>query len=425
MSDLVSNTYKLREMMAKTVSFLKNNSPQDYVSKYVKGKAKVEAANKRGFITPLDFEENGSFAYSNPDGGSLATPHKPSGDRITCNYQYIMVGSEITNESLAQSLAEGSVIGADAKALAMQKAAQRMLDMEEFYLCQGDGTQTIGRITAATAGATLTLSGAADGFGAYFLKKGQVVRIYDSTLTTLKGTRTITAKTSNTAVDVNSAITVVVGDLVLPEGDTVGTPTTTGIKGLPYIAATDTGAYYDKSKTTNPNLAPIVDPTAGALSRTRLEQIDRRHRIRNGQRMDTVDVTSPNQMSQYYQLIVAQTPTINYGGGSVRPPGDLGLDSWEMTWFGKPVRDFRFLPTNIWFKLTLSSLCRVSLGDVGKMLTPGGDYIQKIASGSYVNAQQRWDDEYVEYFSPNPALNAALTNLTIVTGVTLANDKRV
>jgi hypothetical protein len=233
---------------------------------------------------------------------------------------------------------------------------------------------------------------------------------------------TVSAKTSNIAFTVDSNVTIVTGDLVLPEGDAT-TPTTTGIKGLPYIAGTASGAYFDKSKTTNPNLAPIVDSTAGALSRTRLEQIDTKHRIRNGYRMDTVDVTSPTQMSQYFALIVAQTPTVNWNGTN-RPGPDLGLDSWQFSWFGRPIRDFRFLPAASWFKLSLRSLCRVSLGDTG-MLTPAGEYLQKITSGAYANAQQKWDAEFVEYFSPNPALNAALTQLTITSLPTLKDDTRV
>lgn len=419
--DFISNTAKLRELLRGSVEMLKNNSDQDYLTKYVKGKAKVETANKRGFITILDYEENASFSYGDPNGGSLATTHKPTFDRITCNYQYIMVGSEMTNETLANS-ASGSVVGAGAKALAIEKAAQRMVDMEEYYFCQSDGTQVLARITGANAAAVVPIAGTADGFGAYFLKKGQVVRVYDSTLVILKGIRTIAAKTANNAITFDSALAVVNGDLILPEGDAT-TPTTTGIKGLPYIAGTATGAYFDKNKTTNPNLAPIVDSNAGALSRTKLENLDTRHRIRNGRRMDVVDVTSPTQISQYFALMLAGA-TVHYVGDK-RPSADLGLDSWEMTWFGKPIRDFRFLPAASWFKLTLKSLCRVSLGDTGAMNMPAGEYVQKIASGAYVNAQQKWDDEYVEYFSPNPALNAALTNLTITALPQLVTDTRV
>lgn len=419
--DFIGNTAKLRELLRGTVEMLKNTSDQDYLTKYVKGKAKVETANKRGFITILDYEENGSFGYTDPNGGSLVTPHKPQFDRITCNYQYVQVGSEITNETLANS-ASGSVVGAGAKALSIEKAAQRMVDMEEYYFCQGDGTQTLARITAGSAASVITIAGTADGFGAYFLKKGQVIRIYDSTLVTLKGTRTITDKTSNGAITVSSNITVVNGDLILPEGDAT-TPTTTGIKGLPYIAGTATGAYFDKSKTTNPNLAPIVDSNAGALSRTKLENLDTRHRIRNGRRMDVVEVTSPTQKSQYFALMLA-SPQVHYVGKD-RPAADLGLDSWDYTWFGKPIADFRCLPAASWFKLSLRSLCRVSLGEVGNMLTPAGQPVQKISGGAYVNAQVNWDDAYVEYFSPNPALNAALTNLTITSLPQLVNDTRV
>lgn len=420
--DFISNTAKLRELLAGSVEMLKNNSDQDYLTKYVKGKADVETANKRGFITILDFEENASFSYGDPNGGSLATTHKPTYDRITCNYQYIMVGSELTNETMANGGSAAGVVGANAKAAAIQKAAQRMVDMEEYYFCQSDGTQVLGRITGANVGAVIPLAGTADGFGAYFLKKGQVIRIYDSTLVTLKATVTITAKTANNEITISAVTAVVNGDLILPEGDAT-TPTTTGIKGVPYIAGTATGAYFDKNKTTNPNLAPIVDSNAGALSRTKLENLDRRHRIRNGKRVDTVDVTSPAQMSAYFSLMLTGA-TAHYVGQQ-RPSGDLGLDSWQMTWFGKPIADFRALPTGSWFKLTLKALCRVSLGDVGKMLTPAGNPVQKITGGAYVNAQQNWDDAYVEYFSANPALHAALTNLTITALPQLVNDTRV
>jgi len=419
MADFIANNAaKMRELLRGTVEMLKNHPEgRDYMVKYVRGKAQVETANKRGFIVVLDYEENASFGFMDPNGGSLATTHKPAYDRITCNYQYVQVGSEITNETLANSK-DGRPVGAEAKAAAIQKAALRMLEMEEFYFCQGGGNQTLATITAGSAGTELTIAGTADGFGAYFLKKGQVIRIYDSTLTNLKGTRTITAKTSNTAVTINSAITVVNGDLILPEGDAT-TPTTTGIKGLPYIMLAS-GAYFDKNKTNTPALKPIVDTVSAALSRTKLENMDTRHRIRNGRRLDVAHVTSPTQMSQYYTLFLTNA-TAHYVGDK-RPAGDLGLDSWEYTWFGKPIRDFRCLPASAWYALSLSSLCRVSLGDVGKMLTPAGDYVQKVGTDGYLNAQTRWDDEYVEYFSPNPALNAGLTALTFSSLPLLVED---
>lgn len=418
MPDFVANSgAKMREMLRNTVEILKNDSPHDYLTKYVKGKAEVETANKRGFVVILDFKDQASFMYGDPNGGSLATPYKPDYTRITCNYQYIQVGSELTNETLANS-ENGRPVGAHAKAVAMEKAAQRMIEMEEFYFCQGDGTQTIARITAGSSGTTITTAGTADGFGAYFVKLGQVVRIYDSTLVTLKGTRTVTAKTANTGFTVNSAITVVNGDLVLPEGDAT-TPTTTGIKGLPYIMLAS-GAYFDQNKTNTSALKPIVDTVSAALSRTKLENNDRRHRFRTGRRRDTVSVTSPTQMSQYFSLFLTNA-TAHYVGQK-RPAGDLGLDTWEMTWFGKPIRDFKALPATAWYNLTLSSLCRVEMGEVGKMITPAGDYVQKVGTDGYLNAMTRWDDAYVEYFSPNPALNAGLTNLTFTSLPLLVED---
>jgi hypothetical protein len=422
MSDFLANSAaKMRELLRGTVEILRNNSPQDYLTKYVKGKVKVETANKRGFVVVLDYKENASFGYMNPDGGTLATTHKPDYDRITCNYQYVQVGSELTNETMANS-ANGRPVGADAKAVAMEKAAQRMLDMEEFYFCQGDGNQTLARVTAGTtAGTTVICAGTADGFGAYFIKVGQKIRIYDSTLATLKYERTVTAKTTNGAFAVNSNVTIIAGDLILPESDATA-PTTTGIKGLPYIMAAS-GAYFDKNKTNTPALKPIVDTNSAANSRTKLEQLNTRHRIRNGKRMDTVCVTSPTQISKYFDLFISGA-VVHYVGDK-RPSADLGLNDWEMTWFGQPIRDFKCLPANAWYQLTLGSLSRVSLGEGGKMITPAGDYVQKVDGDGYKNAQTRWDDAYLEYFSANPAMNSGLTNLTFSSLPLLVEDTYV
>jgi len=419
MTDFIANNgAKMKELLRGSVEMLKNDSKKDYLTKYIRGKATVETANKRGFVVILDFKDNPSFMYGDPNGGSLASTNRQSYDRITCNYQYIQVGSEITNETLANSK-DGKPVGAEAKAVAIEKAAQRMVEMEEFYFCQGNGDQTVARITAGSSGATLTVAGTGDGFGAYFLKENQVIRVYDSTLATLKGIRTITAKTSNGAITINSVLTVVSGDLILPEGDAT-TPTTAGIKGLPYIVGTASGAYFDKSKTTISALKPIVDAGAAALSRTKLENLNTRHRIRNGRRMDTGCVTSPTQMSKYFDLFLTNA-TAHYVGEK-RPAGDLGLDSWDYTWFGKPIRDFRCIPSAAWYQLTLGSLCRVSLGEMGSMLTPAGNYVQKVSASGYLNAQQKCDDAYVEYFSPNPALNAALTALTFTSLPLLVED---
>lgn len=153
-----------------------------------------------------------------------------------------------------------------------------------------------------------------------------------------------------------------------------------------------------------------TDTASAALSRTKLENINTKHRIRNGRRRDMACVTSPTQYSQYFSLFL-NSPQVHYVGDK-RPSADLGLDSWDYTWFGQPIRDFKCLPATAWYFLTLGSLCRVHMDEVGKMITPAGDYVQKISSGAYANAQQRWDDAYLEYFSPNPALNAGLTALT-------------
>ena len=49
--------------------------------------------------------------------------------------------------------------------------------------------------------------------------------------------------------------------------------------------------------------------------------------------------------------------------------------------------------------------------EAGALQTPAGEYIQKIDGGVYANAQQSWDDDFLEFVSPNPFVNTGFTAL--------------
>ena len=65
-----------------------------------------------------------------------------------------------------------------------------------------------------------------------------------------------------------------------------------------------------------------------------------------------------------------------------------------------------------WFNLDFSSFYRLTLKEGEEMLTQASPYLQKIAGGAYTNALQSFSDDYLEYLSPNPAMNSAFTALT-------------
>jgi hypothetical protein len=424
-----ANNGSLREIMDDTLHQLRNLNEPGYLSAKVAsgrgGKLKVVDANKRGFVISLDYSTNPTFGHMSPTTsgatGNLVTNYSPSLDRMTCNYQYVQFGHMVDNENVANSKA-GLHVGAGAKALAAKKELDRRMEVEEWFFCRGDGSQVIGDITAGSAAAVLTLSGARDGAGAWMLRVGQVIRIYDVTLATLKGTRTITAKTTNTAVTVDSNITVVDTDVILPQADTTA-PSTTGIKGIPYLVK-NSGSYFDKSLSTVPALQAIIDSSTTTFTRTTMEYLWRRYKsIRNNGSVKARACTSPAQLSNYYTQFYAQnTAQVNIVGND-RPGIDVG-GSGELgayTFWGQPIEEYKLYSPKRWDNLDFSSFCRLTLKEAGAMLMPAGDYVQKISGGAYINAMERYSDDYLEYLSPNPAKNSAFTALTF-SGLPLLKD---
>jgi hypothetical protein len=304
------------------------------------------------------------------------------------------------------------------------------LEFEEWYFCRGDGSQVMADITGGvtiTGGVAgnIACSGARDGAGAWMLRVGQVIRIYDVTLTTLKSVATITAKPSNQLITIIpvSNLTVIDTDVILPQSDST-TPTTTGVKGLPYLVKSS-GAYFDKALATVTALQATTDSVTTTLTRTTMERLYRRHNsIRNNGTARTRAVVSPYRMSDYFEQFYASNTAQVQVIGNQRPNIDNGASSREYTHFGQKIDEYKFLHPKYWFNLDYDSFYRLTLKEAGKMLTPAGDYVQKIVNGNYANAQQKWSDDYLEYLSPNPAKNSAMTALSFTTSnmPLLSND---
>ncbi len=423
------NPGALREIMDNTLQDLRNANENNYLSAKVasgKGRVSVVDANKRGFVIALDYTTNPSGGFMSPTlsgaTGNLATTYSPTLDRMTANYQYVQFGHQLDNETLANS--KGNLhVGASAKALAIKKELERRLEFEEWFFCRGEGYQVIADITAgvsiaAAATGTITCSGSRDGAGAWMIRVGQRIRIYDVTLATLKSVCTVTAKASNTSFTIrpDTALTsgnaVVDTDVILPEGDT-SAPSTTGIKGLPYLVKAS-GNYFDKALSSVPALQGIVDTSTSTFTRTTMEYLRRRHKsIRNNGSINTMIAASPAQVSNYYaQFYANNTAQINVVGNN-RPGVDLGAGSEDYTYWGQKIHEFKLLHPKNWWNIDPSSFVRLTLKEAGAMLTPAGqDYVQMISGGAYVNGQQRWSDDYLEYLSDNPAKNSGFTGLS-------------
>lgn len=419
-----ANNGSLVEVMDQSLIDLKAEA--DYLTaKLQKGdNLNVQQANNRGFRITLDFTRNNSVGYMDPAGGNLAQTSQPSLDNMTANLQYIQFGQQITNLQLANS-AQGMHVGPTAKALAARKALQRRAEMEEYYFCRGNGYQQIGLITTTVATTinvegVMTLSGAGDGLGGYLLgagglTTGQKVRVYSSVYA-FKSSGVITSKTSNTVVGYTPTAITTTGllstDILFPESDST-TPTTAGIKGLPYILKAS-GTFYDKSLATVPALQAVIDSTTTTFTRTSMEALYRNSQLRSGKNPNQRNVCSLAQMSNYYTQFYAQNTAQVHVVGGQRPGIDVGADGTpdDYTFWGKPIDAYTFIHPANWWMLDYSTFTRLTLKQAGAMLTPAGEFVQAVNSSGYINAQAAWQDDYMEFLSDRPFLNAGFTALS-------------
>lgn len=415
------NNGSLKEIMAQALVDLKAEAHY-LTSKLNNGsKLQVMMANNRGFRIALDYTRNNTLGYMDPAGGNLTHTLAPALDNMTANLQYVQFGQEISGLQLANSRA-GAHVGPTAKALAARKMLERRAEAEELYFCRGDGYQTIGDITTTVATTisvegVMTLSGSRDGMGAYFLGVGQKVRVFTAGYV-YKNKGQITSKTSNTVVGYTPDHITTTGladtDLVFPEGDSTTYATTTaGVKGLPYLAKTS-GSYFDKALATVTALKAVIDASTTAFTRTTMEALYRNSQLRAGKNPKQRAVTGLAQLSNYYvQFYALNTAQVHVTGGT-RPGIDIGAAGTpdDYTFWGQPIDAYPYIHPKNWWNLDYSTFSRLTLKEAGAMLTPAGQFVQKIASGVYANAQQSWDDDYLEYLSDQPFKNSGFTALT-------------
>jgi len=418
------NNGSLYEIMDKALTDLK--AEQDFITAKLSNgsQLRMQQANNRGFRIALDYTRSPSFGYMNAAGGNLAQTGQPALDNMTANLQYVQLGQTITNLQLANSPSDLHA-GPSATVIAARKALQRRAEMEEYYFCRGNGYQQIGLITTTVATTVdvegvMTLSGATDGLGAYTLgagslTTGQKVRVYSSSYA-FKSSGVITSKTSNTVVGYTPTAITTTGlldtDILFPESDST-TPTTAGVKGLPYMLKTS-GTFYDKPLSAVPALQATIDASTTTITRTAMEALWRNIKVRAGKAQNVRSVCSEAQMSNYYAQFYAQnTAQVNVIGGKL-PGVDLGADGTPdgYTFWGQPIDTYAYIHPANWWMLQYDTFSRLTLKRAGAMLTPAGQPVQTVNSSGYANSQSRWDDDYLEYLTDQPAKNGGFTNLS-------------
>ena len=215
-------------------------------------KRDVEMVSYREMRAPLELRPGGRFQYFNPNGGDLGRGGGPTWDKavlrpvfLSENIEYTKLTQWSTNDrrkavqDAVRRLTAGCIV-----------EMRRQIDAQ----LQQPGTGQVGTITTVTTTAGVDRYAlTTDGFGARLVRFDQVVQVYDSTLTTLRGKGVITFwDVENKVIDVTPAVAgATAGDVLVTDG--LSSPTSLpALYGVPYHhsnASSGTWLGFDRSTT--------------------------------------------------------------------------------------------------------------------------------------------------------------------------------
>lgn len=231
-------------------------------------KRNVEKISNRQMRVPLELRPGGSFQYFNADGGDLGRGGGPQWDKAVLNCVFVSENIEYTK--LVQWATDS-----DRKAItsAVRRLTATALDELRRQLdaqCMQAGNGVIGTVTSDTpAGGSNVIACTTDGFGVRLMRYGQTVQVFNSTLTTNRGSAQITGwDVENKTVTLTPQIAGVVGgDLIVTAG--ISSPTSLpAIYGVPYQHSNaSTGQWLGFSRSATPEIrSNRVNANSNALT---------------------------------------------------------------------------------------------------------------------------------------------------------------
>lgn len=398
---------------AKTQGFLK----------YIKSESEEVPTNYLGRQITIETKANPSLAFGNLDGGDLATPSNPTLDNLLVTYQWMNSGFEETYGSILNNNKETVD---DPFQKAVKSSARQFSQWLEYYVSAGNGTTALATASVAYAGGTPTIftaNGATDSFGATRVVDGQKGFIYDPTGTTQRtgtvgaGVLTISSHTK-TAITftTNAPSDFIIGDIFVPEGGN-----TIGIKSVDYLT-NNTGDYFNKSRTAVPQLQSQVIVAGGALTAALLLQLEAASSLVSEDDIEDGNATMCCALAQWYAYMGLVTPIQYNHMGSDRPANDIGGKNLAITWFGRPIKTFKWLSAFNLYRLQMSGFKMATLKKVGqldpRLPAGGGEWMQKLSTtaGNYAAGRQRWMDFAGDLYHRQPFLLSKLSALSAPVG---------
>jgi len=231
-------------------------------------KRDVEVISSRQMRVPLELRPGGSFQYFDPNGGDLGRGGGPTWDKATLTSVFVSENIEYTK--LTQWSTDN-----DRKAItnAVRRLTATALDelrrQIDSQLMQS-GTGQIGVVSAvSTSGGVDTYTLGTDGFGARLVRYGQTIQLFDTTLSTLRGSGVITKwDVANKSIDVTPSITgATPTDVIVTLGIT-SPASLPGLYGIPYHHSNaSSGTWLGFSRSSTPEIrSNRVNAASASLS---------------------------------------------------------------------------------------------------------------------------------------------------------------
>lgn len=250
-------------------------------------KRPAQKVSARQMRVPLNMAPGGKFSYFNPNGGDLGRGGGTRWDKAVVDCVFMSEAIEYTK------IAEW---GTDSDEKAVQNSVRELVgtaldelrrQLDSQLMQAGNGV--IGVVTTDTpASGENVIVCTTDGFGIRLMREQQTIQIFDTNLTTLRGSGTINFyDVENNTIHVTPQIANVgVGDKIVVDG--IADPTATpALLGVPYHDSNaSTGTWLGFDRQTTPQVrASNVNASSAALTlplpRLAINKIGNRVGIKN------------------------------------------------------------------------------------------------------------------------------------------------
>jgi len=390
--------------------------------------------NKKGLQVPIELSPNPSLAIGTGDGDAFATAQAPNLTNFVVSYVNLNAG---TNETYAALINNNVETSEDMFRFVMRSDAAQFASFLNSYVSNGAGTAGLAIISSNYSGGSATTAvcnGSADSIGNSQLVVGGYYKFYDTTGATQR-TGTVGASaiqlssktTANAVFATDIPSDVVATDIIVPE---LGTSDATSAPvGLPYIIDNST-TYFGLSRSTYPGLQSYEKTSAGSLTAGMLAEtwtsVVQRGGYFDGQGNTNLDnavwmVVNAGNLNAYYALtlssgaIVGSPHTFRHTADE-RPAGDLGMSSFNMTYFGAPIKVGNRVRGDEWYFLNRKCVRKAILKPVGGIINgmPQSEYLSALNSdGAYLQARLQFRDWWGQFYSPEPFKMGKISGITL------------